>query len=170
MANPIKAEKKVTCTDRHGNTYSVPANELVFRPSVYAVIIKDNRIFLSKQWDGYDFPGGGIELGETAEEALIREVNEETGMDVRVGNLVTCETSFFKMHSSGQYVHSLLLYYLCDIIGGQISTALQDESEKQYMDAPEWVNLEGIDHVKFYNSVDSLAILEKAQKTRNTYP
>ena len=74
------------------------------------------------------------------------------------------------MHSSGQYVHSLLLYYLCDIIGGQISTALQDESEKQYMDAPEWVNLEGIDQVKFYNSVDSLAILEKAQKTRNTYP
>ena len=72
MANPIKAEKKVTCTDRHGNTYSVPANELVFRPSVYAVIIKDNRIFLSKQWDGYDFPGGGIELGETSEEALIR--------------------------------------------------------------------------------------------------
>ena len=170
MANPIKAEKKVTCADRHGSTYSVPANELVFRPSVYAVIIKDNRIFLSKQWDGYDFPGGGIELGETAEEALIREVNEETGMDVRVGNLVTCETSFFKMHSSGQYVHSLLLYYLCDIIGGQISTALQDESEKQYMDAPEWVNLEGIDQVKFYNSVDSLAILEKAQKTRNTYP
>ncbi len=168
MGAPIKEQKKVTCTDRHGKTYTVPVNELTFRPSVYAVIIKDDRVFLSKQWDGYDFPGGGIELGETIEEALIREVKEETGMDVRVGDLVTCETSFFKLHSTGQYIHSLLLYYLCKIVGGEISTAFQDESEKQYMDSPEWIDLKTVEYIKFYNSVDSLAILKEAERIKKS--
>lgn len=167
MADPIKEEKKVTCTDRHGNKFTVPAGELTFRPSVYAVIIKDNRVFLSRQWDGYDFPGGGIELGETIGEALAREVKEETGMNIEAGKLVTCETSFFKLHSSGQYIHSLLLYYLCDIIGGEVSAAFQDESEKQYMGAPEWIDMETTEHIKFYNSVDSLAVLKKANRIKD---
>ena len=166
MADLPTKQKIVTCTDRNGNKYAVPADELTFRPSVYAIIIENDHILLSKPWDGYDFPGGGIEIGETIQEALIHEVKEETGLAVSVGKLVNCEDSFYKLHSTGSYIHSLLLYYLCSITGGEISKEFFDENERTYMDKPEWINLKEIQKVKFYNSVDSLAILEEAKRIK----
>ncbi len=74
--------KIITCIDKDKNTYEVPLSEFVWRPSTYAIIIEDDKILLVPVWDGYDLPGGGIELGETVEEGCTREVKEETGMDV----------------------------------------------------------------------------------------
>lgn len=56
-----------------------------FREAVRAVIIKDDKIALVKsEKEGYyKFPGGGIELGESHKEALVREVREETGLRVK---------------------------------------------------------------------------------------
>ncbi len=59
--------------------------EKVFsRPSARAIIEKDGKLLLvySRKYDYYKFPGGGIEKGETGENALIREVLEETGYRV----------------------------------------------------------------------------------------
>ena len=51
--------KKVVCHDINGKLYKLNANRLTFRPSIYGILIKKNKVLLSKQWDGYDFPGGG---------------------------------------------------------------------------------------------------------------
>ena len=53
----------------------------------YGLIIKDNKIVLIKKVGGpyngkLDLPGGTIEWGETPEQTLIRELNEEVGIDV----------------------------------------------------------------------------------------
>ncbi len=150
----------ITCKDIEGNTYQVPANELAFRPAVYAVIIKDGQILMSKQWDGYDFPGGGIELGEPTESALIREVKEETGVDVVVNNIIQCQDSFFKLPFSGTFVHSIHLYYQCQIMGGELSAEFLNEQEKQYAGEPEWLELNKIKNVKIYTSADVDKLLE----------
>lgn len=54
------------------------------RPTVRGIIEKDGKLALihKKEYDYYAFPGGGINEGETYEEALIREVKEETGLIV----------------------------------------------------------------------------------------
>lgn len=54
------------------------------RPTVRGIIEKDGKLALvyKKEYDYYAFPGGGIDEGETYEEALIREVKEETGLTV----------------------------------------------------------------------------------------
>lgn len=62
----------------------VPNGSVFSRPSARAVIIKDGKIAMvySKKYNYYKFPGGGIEADECMEDALIREVLEETGLCV----------------------------------------------------------------------------------------
>ena len=62
----------------------IPNGSVFSRPSARAVIIKDGKIAMaySRKYNYYKFPGGGIELAESMEDALIREVSEETGLRV----------------------------------------------------------------------------------------
>lgn len=154
--------KTVTARDIHGKTYEVPADQLSFRPAVYAVIIRDGKILLAKEWDGYDFPGGGIKLGEKIEDALVREVKEETGFDVKVGKFLATHDNFFKKVSSGKFVHSILLYYVCTVIGGEASIEGIEGVELGFMGMPEWIDVATIREIKFYNAVDSVKLIESA--------
>lgn len=156
------SKNNVKCRNIYGEEFEVLVNKLSFRPSVYGIIFQDNKVLLSRQWDGYDFPGGGIKLGETIEEALKREIKEETGLDVRMGDVVACENSFFKYRQKEKYVQSILIYYLCEIVGGKISLEFIAESEKDYIGEAEWINLDAVGKIKFYNSVDSVEIIKKA--------
>ncbi len=60
----------------------------IFIPIVTAVIVYRDRILILRRAPGdsypdeWDFPGGGMEWGETPEHATIREVREETGLDI----------------------------------------------------------------------------------------
>jgi ADP-ribose pyrophosphatase YjhB (NUDIX family) len=55
-------------------------------------------------------PGGRVELGESADGALVREMHEETGMAVRIERLVWVVESFFLL--SGRRHHEIGFYYL----------------------------------------------------------
>jgi len=57
---------------------------------VSALIVRDGKVLLVRRGKepflGYwSLPGGGVEAGETPEEAVMREVREETGLDVEIG-------------------------------------------------------------------------------------
>lgn len=151
----------ITCLDIHKQPHQATADQLVWRPSVYGVIIQDNTVLLSKQWDGYDFPGGGINLGETIEQALIREVKEETGLTVAVNELVTAKDGFFRS-SKGNHYQGIMLYYTCNVIGGELTTQYFDGDEKQYADLAEWINLSNRETINFISTVDCHDVLSQA--------
>ncbi|EKE10889.1 MAG: MutT/NUDIX family protein [uncultured bacterium] len=157
----------ITCRDLNRNEEEVSIDKLSFRPSVYGLMIKDEKILLARQWDGYDFPGGAIEINEGIQDALVREIKEETGLDVKPGKIITAENCFFKMPAKGNYVNSILLYYLCDVIGGELSDKNFSENEKSYASMPEWVNISDLDKIKLYSSAENEKIINEALRIYN---
>ncbi|MFA5985978.1 MAG: NUDIX domain-containing protein [Parcubacteria group bacterium] len=154
--------KKIICRDIHGEQSEHMAQDLIFRPSVYAVIICDGKVLLSRQWDGYDFPGGGIKKGERIYEALRREVHEEVGIVIKESTLISCTDDFFVSPRDGRLLHSILMYYACDRYSGDPHIDNLVEDEKNYISGFEWVDIQSLNAVKFYNGVDSIALVQKS--------
>lgn len=156
--------KTVTCVDIEGKEYKVPAERLEWRPSVYGIVIKDDQILLSKQFgDRYDLPGGGLDLGEKPEDGVIREIKEETGIIVKNPRLLGLENSFFQgSHADNKSYHSLMLYYSCEYVGGELSTDGFDEWEQQYAEMAEWISISELDNLRVASTVDYRPHVKKA--------
>ncbi len=86
---------------------------------VAAVIRKDDKIFATQRGygefkDGWEFPGGKIEEGETSEQALVREIKEELDTDISVGELIdTIEFDYPTFHLS-------MDCFWCEIVHGEL--------------------------------------------------
>ena len=147
---------KITCLDVEGNKYKIPIDELEWRPSAYGIVIQDGKVLMSKQFgDKYDLPGGGVDLGEDLGAAVIREVKEETGINVSEPKNIGVENSFFhSAHGNKKSYHSILLYYVCTYQGGTLSTDGFDEHEREYAEMAEWIPLESIDDIKIASTGD----------------
>ena len=98
----------------------------VFRIGVFALIFDDQgRILLGhrRDTDWWNLPGGGMELEETVDEALCREVREETGLEVKVERLVG-------VYSKPQK-QEVVLTFRCNVTGGSLQ-ATEEISESRY--------------------------------------
>jgi 8-oxo-dGTP diphosphatase len=107
-----------------------------------AVLIENNQVALIKRIKNgatyYVFPGGGIEEGETPEEATVREAYEELGIDIAV------KESIAEIDFNGKQ-----FFFLGDIVGGKFGTGqgeeFSDENKGTYI--PMWVNIEDLSSI-----------------------
>lgn len=75
------------------------------------IIIKDNKVLLHKNdnRDNYCLPGGGVHFLESSEEAIIREIKEETGLDIKVEKCVSTIENLFE--KDGIKFHEIYFIY-----------------------------------------------------------
>ena len=106
---------------------------------VAAIITKDNKIFATQRGygdfkDGWEFPGGKVEPGEKPEDAIVREIKEELGADIKVtGFLTTVEHDYPKFHLS-------MDCFWAELVDGTEMTLLEHEAAK-------WLMIDQIDSV-----------------------
>jgi len=128
------------------------------------VLIEDNKVALIKRHrsgvEYFVFPGGGVEEGETPEEAAIREAMEELGVEI----IVKQKVAIIHFDSSTQ------IYFLAEQVGGEFGTGTGEEFAGADSDnfftgtyAPVWMSLSKMSqHEKVYPA-DLAKLILKAQ-------
>lgn len=108
---------------------------------VAAVIRKDDKIFATQRGygelkGGWEFPGGKIEEGETPQEALKREIEEELDTEILVGELIdTIEYDYPNFHLS-------MDCFWCEIVEGKLVLKEHEAArwlDRKTMDDVEWL-------------------------------
>lgn len=106
------------------------------------VIVDDqNRVLLVRRAVApskglWDIPGGFLEADESPEAGAVRELREETGLDVELAALlgIFMDTYGTPRPQDGWVIHTLNCHYLCRIVGGTLHPA-DDASEAAWFDA-----------------------------------
>lgn len=119
--------------------------------NVVAAVIKDSdRIFATARGYGeykgwWEFPGGKVEIGETPETALVREIKEELDSDIIVEKYIdTVEYDYPSFHLS-------MRCYFCKLIAGELTLKEAEDAR--------WLTKDTIDDVKWLPA--DITILEK---------
>jgi 8-oxo-dGTP diphosphatase len=107
---------------------------------VAAVIVKGDMVFATQRGygpykDGWEFPGGKIEEGETPEEALKREIREELDTEINVGKKLV------EVVYDYPEIHLIMECYLCTVASGKLTL-------KEH-EAARWLTPNELDTVKW---------------------
>ena len=118
-------------------TRQYPARPIV---GVGAVIVDDGKVVLVKRRHEplagrWSLPGGTLEVGETLKAAVIREMREETSLDVEVGPLLEVFDRIIMDEAQRVQYHFVLVDYLCWPVGGQLQAS--SDVEEAVLVSPE---------------------------------
>lgn len=155
----------VECITLYNERIFLPRAKLVFRPSAYAVILHEDKVLLvnTRSTGKYSLPGGGVDLGERLENALRREVSEETGLEIEINRFYGFREMFFYYNPLDEAFHSFLFFYLCRPLSLEVCTdEAVDDGE---VERPRWVAWRGLAVEDFQNHGDLiLEILADASR------
>lgn len=119
-----------TFRDANEEVVQYQQTPLQWRVSAYALVVRGQEILIikDKKEKFYDVVGGGVEFGETIEDAVYREALEEAGATVRIGKLVHTKVDWFYHNKLKQFYQTFQLFYSAQL-DGELQQPLEDEAE-----------------------------------------
>jgi 8-oxo-dGTP diphosphatase len=108
---------------------------------VGGVVVRDGKVLLIRRGKEplkgrWVIPGGTVELGETLEQAVVREVREETGIDVRAREVVLVFDRIERDGGDRVLYHYVIVDYLCEDLGGPLQAG-SDAAEAAFVGGPD---------------------------------
>ena len=88
----------------------------------------------SKQENLWGFPGGVMELGESAAETAIREVREETGLEVEIDALLGVYTKYYDEYPNGDQTQPIAIMFTGSVIGGELQIDGEETFDLQFFE------------------------------------
>ena len=127
----------------------------VFSYRVAGVCVQNGKVLLQKPANdtAYAFPGGHVGFGETNEETLIRELSEETGAEIAVGDLMWVGELFFPWGK--RHCHQICLFYAIEIKNNTIpltgSFRGYEHLENSDFDMEfHWIDIDRLSEIEIY--------------------
>lgn len=109
-------------------------SEIILNYAGCIVLNEAGEILLQKRRDcgRWGFLGGVVELGESLEEAAVREAFEESGLNVKVDSLFGVYSKYFNEYPNGDKVQTILTMFLAHAEGGEETKQNSETVDLQY--------------------------------------
>jgi len=101
----------------------------------------------------WGFPGGAIELGESAENVVKREIKEETGLDVIVSKLIGIYTDYYDEYPNGDKAQCITIFLELKKVSGELSYSDEETLELRYFSLNEVPDLVNKQHEEFLKDI-----------------
>ena len=125
-----------------------------FNSRVCAMMIREGKILAmhDERSPYFYLPGGRVELGETAEDAVVREVREELGISVKISRPLWLNQAFFTEDVDHLQYHELCVYFLMDFSETDLLSrgAKFTATEGKRTHVFEWLEFERLKDEYFY--------------------
>ena len=112
-----------------------------------AIIFNEGKVLVVKQTSGfYGFPKGHVEIGETEKETAIREVKEETGLDIKI----ISDKRYTQSYIVKENVHKDVVFFIAK---------LENNNEKRQVEEIEeilWIDINEVENILTYDSLQEL--------------
>jgi len=140
------------------------------RLAAYAVVLDEHDRILLALWNEpaqkrWTLPGGGVDLHETPEEGVVREVREETGYDVELLGLLGVDTGVIpasrRFRGEGRPLKAVRVLYAARVVGGELTAELDGTT-----DEARWHPLAEVEALPRVGTVDVALELQRRSTAR----
>ncbi|MEC9485397.1 MAG: NUDIX domain-containing protein [Candidatus Izemoplasma sp.] len=125
-------------------------HKIIMNAAACIITNEDDQVLLQHRSDDHywGLPGGIMELGETEKETCIREVKEETGLEIEVISFLGTFHNKHKTWPNGDEAHVICAIFTAKVTGGTLHTNNEETLALDFFSSDNLPNIDAVDHLE----------------------